>query len=1323
MSAHTPAPGAAAALAGFEYQLNVSILAALRMLLIDKSCARLTLEPVDEEDIGADIDDHEAGPVMPSAMLAEGYRLVIQVKHYSGEPWSLEDFEALLKHGKKRKPAREHLDDLGVHYLLITSAAVKGKAADLEVSNFEETSDPTKFPPSLRSTLTSLPEGRVAIWPGLTEHLLEFEIAYVLRDLLRIPQGRIGDCRMALEKEARLRMRGVTPGVWTRNDLAATVRSFGGYLASAAELTAFVPPSNFDDMLSVLNKKHAIVIRGPSGTGKTLAAIALCERARLADGRIDVVVVGPNDDPATTRRLIDTGPKLFYLEDPWGDYSLRNGHRTWTDQLPRLLASARPEHQYIVTSRSDMLQQARAGESLQRWSVELDAESYRSGELGVIYDRRMDLLATNLQSLALTFRKDALESLETPLEIDLFFTNLADGPDGDAPQNFFKRLMSLAHRDAVEEVVVAYLGELDVLGTSAVIWALLKARNQLDRAHLAIVQRELRALHPELSSGLQKLVDRLEATRHLRQPVRLISFAHPSVRAGFETFLKLDWDRTERAVVFLVRALVRLKGRDEDWGMQTAAQVLNVARELKQAFAPADERLEVDEETHTSIDRWLEESLMDNTSDFKLVLQLAADVGTERSNLCELARWFSKGFPPNRLWDRNWCAPVYGDEWYARVSADARTACVIDRFIREHLSQDHHASYGPDLADRLDRLTSAAAPAFLDVAFQLVRTDYSDVVRTIARGAVRDLVAFEPLLLKALDVIADLHELQSKERGRSNAIDDGVYDLAAEDFYSHRHEDEGYAAGVFIEAYISAKRAEGNWRDVRDHPRSNEMMWYWATDVCASSSEPELTELVALVEAATTEAYEGHAWDAVCRHWNPGMVPILISRVGSSPDNPALRQALAQCLVQKAPNELSECLSTARASSQTKLVQLVLDLWQVCHTFIETENFVRTSDVSAELNPIEREIFDALPQSEERPGRVGSEALAMLVSVAMTASVAVLERIVPIIAVSGGDVAEPTGRWLSESEDARPAKRAATMAAEIGSETLLWKALVHERADARAVALEYLLAVLPNPLPSQILALATDPGYRVRRTLVKALADRPHADHLPTVVRMTGDRWSDVEPHFERNDSFPIARSAVTALLYYANLPSSIAEHLLSLGASTTDRDLSKACLLVAAVRFSDEVRKRIWEIAFDEKRGAIRIDAADALAAAPDLDPALVTSISPEYVLALHWALTASITRLACAHLPVKEAAAFLEQMAYTTTHRSLVLVGAVTIHERDGEAAKRIMSILGREHPTQPILHLAKGTRLPFSALDDLGDVRIRRAVQRDLADRIKK
>ena len=217
-----------------------------------------------------------------------------------------------------------------------------------------------------------------------------------------MPKDRQGPCLATLREEAKARMRGTSPGGWAYTDLLGTIRSHGGFLASVAELDAFVEPTNFPDMIRQIEKKNAVVIAGSSGTGKTLAARALCDQARKRNGALDIVVVNPNSDPSSIRQIIQTGPKLFYLEDPWGQNSLRIGSETWTEQLPRMLRDAHPDNQFVVTSRSDMLSGAHALEGLAPWSIELEADHYLNGQLAEIYDKRMDILPPHLQSKALS---------------------------------------------------------------------------------------------------------------------------------------------------------------------------------------------------------------------------------------------------------------------------------------------------------------------------------------------------------------------------------------------------------------------------------------------------------------------------------------------------------------------------------------------------------------------------------------------------------------------------------------------------------------------------------------------------------------------------------------------------------------------------------------------------------------------------------------------------------------------------------------------------------------------------------------------------------
>jgi hypothetical protein len=69
------AGGAKAALDGYGYLLGVSVLAALRLMLITKSATRITLEPANEKDLESDLGPATPGRVRPSANMADGYKL------------------------------------------------------------------------------------------------------------------------------------------------------------------------------------------------------------------------------------------------------------------------------------------------------------------------------------------------------------------------------------------------------------------------------------------------------------------------------------------------------------------------------------------------------------------------------------------------------------------------------------------------------------------------------------------------------------------------------------------------------------------------------------------------------------------------------------------------------------------------------------------------------------------------------------------------------------------------------------------------------------------------------------------------------------------------------------------------------------------------------------------------------------------------------------------------------------------------------------------------------------------------------------------------
>jgi hypothetical protein len=1320
--AKRPLRGAAAAQAGFDYQLDVSILAALQLLLISKAATRLVLEPANDEDLEADLEPHVPGRLQPSATVAGGYKLVVQVKMDNGEPWSVEDFEALLKHGSDKKGGRRkalhHLDEPNTRYLLVTNADVKGAARGLLVEGFEELSDKASFPPSLYATLKASPEGRVAIWGKLTEKQLASDIRALMSDLLHVPKVEQQNLIQKLRLEAGRRTRGSTPGLWTSDDLLATVRAHGGLLASSASLEHFVPPANFDEMLKILNDKNAVVIRGPSGTGKTQAALKLCDIARRRDGALEVVTVGADDAPTSVRKVVNNGPTLFYVDDPWGQFSLRGGSEAWTEQLPRLLSKATPDHQFVITSRSDMMQSAKVGDSLNAWSIELDAGHYRDGQLRDIHDRRMDQLPAALQTKAYAFRNKVLDRLGTPLEIELYFAHMQTGPDvGEEENAFFRRLLELAQRDAVEGVVLRALSSIDTCGTSAIVWALLAARGQFDRSRLHPLQRALRGLDRALGDGLDRLIDRIVAARHLRQPARTIAFAHPSVRQGFEAFARDNWGQSEFAIETLIAALVQLPSAHRSWGMETAARIFEVTRSFARR-EDVDQAFDIDSGSQKAIDAWLDESLMDSASKFAPLLELASEVGSDASIPSRVARWLLKGTQRGAsFFVRNWQPPVFDNAWYDSVSASPLAAKVAERFIREELGFDR-GNYGSGFAKRLDRFAPNLTAAYLDAARQMVGNGFELNADAVAAGAVRDLNGFESVVQAALDDLASIHR-QHVQSGREEwrAIEDGERDHAVEEAAQSSREGDGYTSGVFIDAYIRQLRAEGRWLVLANHPRVAELVRAWSQALVTSPGPVDEDELRAILAAGKEMDDEPNVWAAVREHWRAALEPALTARIGPVPSAVHLRDELALTALKVAPNALVAAFQVNGEQPDRQVT--LLTAMQGARRRLGKNSHAKLRRITGALPKEFEEIFKALPTTKRKARRVNGPALALLTGCASQLDAEVLDLVVPVIIESRGDASPAIAQWLTIASRKEHAVSATEAAIAIGDTTLVQAALRHQRADARRTALLHLVPTFPDPLPPAILAMASDPGSRVRRALVALLAERPHPDHLKTLLALIHDTWSSAEPYHDEPESFDIAQEAVVALAANGTLSDAIGDTLVDLADTTVDRTLSQYALIVAANCCSAGIQQKISNLVNIPEARWIRLDALDALADAGSVDPSIVARLIPAFLLRSPAILAAPAAHLVGAHAPAEDALKLFERVASSNKRRALLLVGANAMARRDSTTAERILDLLEPGHPGRQ-LFTAAGP-LPASILGDLGSVQVREAVRKRLGDRL--
>lgn len=117
--------------AGYDYQMDVSIWLALDLILNLGLTQSVELEPSSEEDLEAELTDYEPGRVATSVML-DSYKLIVQAKLRSGDAWTVKGINRLLEHGSTTRPsAANRLAASNARYLLVTSAGLNGPTKGL----------------------------------------------------------------------------------------------------------------------------------------------------------------------------------------------------------------------------------------------------------------------------------------------------------------------------------------------------------------------------------------------------------------------------------------------------------------------------------------------------------------------------------------------------------------------------------------------------------------------------------------------------------------------------------------------------------------------------------------------------------------------------------------------------------------------------------------------------------------------------------------------------------------------------------------------------------------------------------------------------------------------------------------------------------------------------------------------------------------------------------------------------------------------------------------------------------------------------------------
>jgi len=906
-------------IAGYEYQIDVSVWLALDLVLANRLTQELVLEPASEEDIEADLAETEPGRLTSTATL-DGYRLIVQAKLRSGDAWTVAEVKALLKHGDARPSAAKRLENPKARYLLVTSAGLNGGTKELRVRQPGNWPRAVDMPLTIKSALPSGSAGRVAIIGNEDEERLSTDIKTLLIESFRVPNAKLEECHQVLRQEARVRIGGAGGGCWTRVQLERVIRRHDGYVASSPELEHFVHPTNWGELRSAMSKRHAALIIGQSGTGKTMATRKLYDELRQEVPGLSRVPItlGPEqlrDDPTEP-------PVLYDIEDPWGRYDFDPKSRPWNDQLAQFFAHARPDRMIVATTRLDVAQSAGALETVKPWLVGLEAEHYGGIERRRLYRTRIDALPRKLQPVAKESEGSVLAELATPLEIQKFFDALPTLDDNERrnPVSLVAEAIRRAHQNSIERTVVDQIEARGDVRAAAVLWWLLKTNDKLSLQLLRQIEEALADQETQFERGVSPLVSFFVAARNLRQAESTVTYYHPRVEAGIEQALDRGRLIARRTLRLLIDVLVSPDGPGEGWGVAASARML-LGTDRTPELKPKPSAL-----AQTKIDAWLAAELSKGGKAFVANLRLAEAAGSADSNASEVAR-FLLHRPDRRFgWMHFWGAPERDEAWYARMRADPAVKGVVENFIREVLPHSHDGFSASFVADA-ERVAPGLTSAYLEAAATAVRFGYINSHDAIAEGALNDLSGFEAIVDEAVEVLTPSSADIERAAEIHLAIVNGEF---SDDYADHLAEnDDGWCADEFLAAYVRRVRATVGWRHLLQHRHQGQLHHHWSREL-AKDDPPPPDEIAAAFSAGWGTDDEAALWHVLTKAWDPKFEQALVERIREGHPERRVRIAALTCLAERAAERLPTiCNALAKREREGSLVEVAIDLGEM----------------------------------------------------------------------------------------------------------------------------------------------------------------------------------------------------------------------------------------------------------------------------------------------------------------------------------------------------------------------------------------------------------
>ena len=1194
--------------AGYDYQIEVTIWVALDLMLAKGATDTLVIEPPSHEDIEASVHDPSKAQ-LGIAGTTEQFDFVLQAKSRSTGPWSAKALSDVLL-GKlaktksrggpppRARPLAMLAQDPRKRYVFVTNESL-GPSLHPYRSNalLEWSSEAKQLPPHTRTGFNATGQEsiapRIALCSIVTNEVLRGRIEKLLTYHGHVPIQKHEVCIKHLRDEVRGRISGEHQGQWQKASLIQALRHHGGAISSVGGFHHYVRPRSFAAIEQALLERHAVVITGPSGTGKTLTADFL--EQQLRQSAPPFLVVGEKDGPNGVRDYLNSpDPVLFHLRDPWGSNRLEPGADRWNNELPKLLGQADPTHKFLVTTRTDILHSAGA-RNLRPYSVPIEIEDYGEALMADIYDRMCQDLPQNLRGYARLHRDRVLRDLHRPFEIDRFIAAL--GSEDPRKPRAISVLIAESQIEAISSVVrnqVIAWGE-GGMSCAALVRALLASRDAVSADVVLKLRRVATRLDPSFRPEIDAFVDFLIAGRNLRRDGQTLALYHPRVEEGLRMALLERKAESESVLSLICDALVAWDADSNDWGVETVLQIRRAMAKLEgvqMSLAPA---------TSAALDCFL----------------LAASLTDEdkrgfNRRFLELAKFSSDEFVPSRLArclvdggtqpknsfiiGERWVPPQLRDADWQRLSSDPSTATLASLFIRRYLPASG-TEYPEDLHSTLRTLTESVDE---DFRYALrAALDIQGVIQNIDAIVVGVCSAREPDFDWVIEQIAAATE----------KVNQWFEGFAEEQRSAEEHEvDAGYADHLVDEpgeryyTVNEAMKIVAGLRYAREgldwflsHPR-RDMLADALSDLFRSARHRIDPAALRLLLSCCKDWSEVRAWDAIHKHWDASLADVLEQKLSlQGMDNEHLRQTLVKIVLDTATAGATAhdaLVDMSRKCRPTRRLELVFD---VANTMLDSEISPRSVRPAPAIGRAHA-LADTYEGNERKLARALVDAVNQMrfpdIAASLSAdAVAELERLLedlPIsiagigacLAMSRGVDARPTvARLLAtgESDDGQLAVRALAIKGDAEAYAAMRKALSHHRYQVRQEAFFHLARAVTVEDRPMLLACAKDRSADVRLAFADQMRELKWMEAVDDLVALLADRRNFNErPDYIAGPTWPqyrVARAAAEALRAYDDLPEYAVSALLERAADDECKDIFVLCEALKAIAERDNVR------------------------------------------------------------------------------------------------------------------------------------------------------